>query len=155
MSHHFHKASLKRGKSYIKAPKWVINKRATINPKNKDNKCFQYSITVALNHQNIESHPERISNIKPFIDQYNWKGIEFPAGIRDWKKFEFEQNNKTIALNILFVPHNEKTINIAWKSKYNRKGKNQVTLLMIANGEQWHYTALKSVLIERNNSKSS
>ena len=71
LSYHIHKTSLKRGKSYIKSPEWILNKRATINPKNKDNKCFQYSITVALNHQNIESHPERISNIKPFIDQYN------------------------------------------------------------------------------------
>ena len=103
LSYHIHKTSLKRGKSYIKSPEWLINKRATINPKNKDNKCFQYSITVALNHQNIENHPERISNIKPFIDQYNWEGIDFPAGIKDWKKFE--RNSKTIALNILFIPH--------------------------------------------------
>ena len=88
LSYHIHKTSLKRGKSYIKSPEWILNKRATINPKNKDNKCFQYSITVALNHQNIESHPERISNIKPFVDQYNWKGIDFPAEIKDWKKFE-------------------------------------------------------------------
>ena len=50
-----------------------MNKRATINPKDKkDNKCFQYSITVALNHQNNENHPERISNIESFIDKYNW-----------------------------------------------------------------------------------
>ena len=88
LSYTFHKISLKRGKSYIKSPEWVLNKRATINPKNKDNKCFQYSITVALNHQNIENHPERISNIKPFINQYNWEGIDFPAGIKDWKKSE-------------------------------------------------------------------
>ena len=88
LSYHIHKTSLKRGKSYIKSPKWVINKRATINPKNKDNKCFQYSITVALNHQNIENHPERISNIIPFISQYNWKGIDFSGGIKDWKTFE-------------------------------------------------------------------
>ena len=54
-----------------------------INPKNDDNKCFQYSITVALNHQNIENNPERISNIKPFTDNYNWKDIDFPAGIKD------------------------------------------------------------------------
>ena len=70
LSYHIHKTTLKRGKSYIKSPEWILNKRATVNPKNKD-KCFQYSITVALNHQNIEKHPERISNIKPFIDQYN------------------------------------------------------------------------------------
>ena len=65
LSYHIHKASLKSEKSYIKSPEWLIKKRETINPKNKDNKCFQYSITVALNHQNIESHSERISNIKP------------------------------------------------------------------------------------------
>ena len=143
LSYHIHKTNLKRGKSYIKSPEWILNKRATINPKNKDNKCFQYSITVALNHQNIENHPERISNIKPFIDQYNWEGIEFLAGIKDWKKFE--QNNNTIALNILFIPHNEKTINLANESKYSRKRKTQGLLLMITNGEQWHYIALKCV----------
>ena len=77
LSYHIHKTSLKRGKSYIKSPEWILNKRATINPKNKDNKCFQYSVTVALNHQNIENHPERISIIKPSINQYNWDGIDF------------------------------------------------------------------------------
>ena len=149
LSYYIHKISLKRGKPYIKSPESVLNKRPTINPKNKDNKCFRYSITVALNHQNIENHPERISNIKPFIGQHNWEGIDFPAGIKDWKKFE--RNNKTIALNILFIPHNEKTINLADKSKYNRKRENQVVLLMITNGKQsdevdkWHYIALKGV----------
>ena len=119
-----------------------MNKRATINLKNKDDKCIQNSITAVLNHQNIEYHPERISNIQPFIDQYNWESTQFPAGIKDWKRFE--RNNKRIALNILFAPHNENTLNLAYKSKYNRKRKNQVVLLMITNGKKWHYTALKS-----------
>ena len=44
--------------------------------------------------------------MKPFIGKYNWKGIDFPAGIKDWKKFE--QNNKAIALDILYVRHNTK-----------------------------------------------
>ena len=122
MSYHIHKTSLKRENSYIKSSEWLINKRATINPKNKDDKYFQYSIAAALNHQNIENHLERISNIEPFIDQYNSKGIEFPAGKKDWKRFE--RNNKTIVLKILFAPHNENTLNLAFRSKYNRKGKN-------------------------------
>ena len=140
-----HKISLKRGKSDIKSPEWVLNKKAIINPKNKDNKCFQYSITVALNHQNFENYPEIISNIKPFIAQYNWKGIDFPAGIKDWKKFE--QNNKTTALNTLCIHANTKTINLSYKSKYNRKRENQRALLMITIVEvnKWHYVALKSV----------
>ena len=36
------------------------------------------------------------------------------------------------------------TINLAYKSKYNRKRENQVVLLMITNGKKWHYIALKS-----------
>ena len=40
LSYSIHKISLKRGKSYTKSLEWVINKRATINPKNEDNKCF-------------------------------------------------------------------------------------------------------------------
>ena len=56
----------------------------------------------------------------------------------------------------MFIPHNTKTINLAYKSKYNRKRKNQVVLLMIANSEQsneadkWRYIALKSVSTDDN-----
>ena len=133
MYYSVHKTTLRRGKSYIKSSKWLRNKGATINPQNYyDNKCFQYAVTIALNHQNIENHPERISNLKPFIDQYNWKGIEFPSHSKDWKKFE--QNNKTITLNILFVKYNTKQIEPAYKSKYNHKRDNQVNLLMITDG---------------------
>ena len=64
-----HKTTLRRGKSYIKSFKWLRNKGATINRQNYyDNKCFQYSTTAALKHQNIENHPEKISNLKLFID---------------------------------------------------------------------------------------
>ena len=47
------KVSLSRGESYIDSPKWLKNKMATINPKNSDDKCFQYALTVALNHKQI------------------------------------------------------------------------------------------------------
>ena len=60
---------------------------------------------------------------------------------------KFEQNNGTITLNILFVPHNTKTIRLACKSKYNRKRENQVVLLMITNCKKWHYLALKNELV--------
>ena len=53
LSYHIHKTSLRRGNSYIKSPEWILNKRATINPKNHDNKCFEYYIAIALHHQQI------------------------------------------------------------------------------------------------------
>ena len=56
------------------------NKKATINPKNNDDTCFQYAIPVALNIEQTKSHPERVSNTKPFIDHYNWiKEVGFPS----------------------------------------------------------------------------
>ena len=110
----FNKTSIYRGGSYIDSPQWLKNKKSTINPKNNDHKCFQYAVTLALNLNRINKHPQRISKIKPFIDQYNWKDIDFPAMSKDWKKFEL---NNEIALNILYVPHNTKKIHVAYKSK--------------------------------------
>ena len=55
------------------------NKKTTINPRNNDNKCVQYALTVALTYEKIKKNPQIISNIKLFIDQYNWKEIDFPS----------------------------------------------------------------------------
>ena len=46
-----HKISLNKSRSYIDFPDWIKNKKAIINPQNKDNECFKYAITVALNHE--------------------------------------------------------------------------------------------------------
>ena len=101
----FNKTSIYRGGSYIDSPQWLKNKKSTINPKSNDHKCFQYAATLALNLNRINKHPQGISKIKPFIDQYNRKDIDFPAMSKDWKKFELYNE---IALNILYVPHNTK-----------------------------------------------
>ena len=79
------------------------NNKKTINPKNNDHKCFQYAVTLGLNLDKINKHPQRISKIKPFIDQYNWKDVDFPSTSKDWRKLELHNE---IALNILYVPHN-------------------------------------------------
>ena len=86
--YHLQKIGLKIGGSHIDSPEWLKDKKATINPNNNDDNCFQYALTVALNHQNIKKNPSRISKIKPFIDQYNWKEIDFPSHSKDSKKFE-------------------------------------------------------------------
>ena len=144
MYYHLHKIILNRGGSYIDSPEWLKNKGVTINPKNDDDDdCFKYALTVALNHEEIGSNPQRISKIKPFINTYNWKDIKFSSHSNDCKKFE--QNNKTIALNIFFVPYNTKQIRPAYLSKYNYKCDNQVVLPMITDNEKWHYLVVKSV----------
>ena len=62
-----HKINLNRGGSYIDSPDWIKNKKATINPINKkDNKCFQYTVTVALNHEEIKKDLQEITKTKSF-----------------------------------------------------------------------------------------
>ena len=78
--YNLNKVSLSRSGSNIDSQKWLKNKKATINPQNeKDDRCFQYAVTFGLNYEQIKDHPERISKIKPFIDQYDWKEIDFPS----------------------------------------------------------------------------
>ena len=77
------------------------------------------------------------------MDQYNWKEIDFSSHGKDWKKFE--SNNKSIALNILYVSHSTEKIRHAYKSKYIVTRENQVILLMITDDEKWHYLAVKNL----------
>ena len=138
----FNKTSIYRGGTYIDSPKWLKDKRLTINPKNNDDKRFQYAVTLALNLDNIDNHPERISKIKPFINQYNWKDIDFPPTNKDWRKLEL---NNDIALNILYIPHNAKKMQLAYRSKNNLTCNKQIILLMITDSEKWHYLVVKNL----------
>ena len=99
------KIGISKGGSYIDSPKWLKDRKVTINSKNNDYKCFQYAVTLAFSLDKINGHPQRISKIKPFIEEYNWKDIDFPSTSKDWKKIEL---NNEVALNILYVPHNTK-----------------------------------------------
>ena len=97
-----------------------------------------------MNYEKINNHPEKLSKIRPFIDQYNWSEIHFPFNQKDWKKFK--SNNKSTALNVLYIPHNTKDIRHTYKSKFNLTRKHEVILLMISDdGEKWHYLCVKKL----------
>ena len=73
--------------SYIHSPDWIKNKKATISPINKkDNKCFQYGVTIVLNCGKIGKNSVIIIKIESFISNYNWEETNFPWGKDDWKK---------------------------------------------------------------------
>ena len=121
----FYKINFKHG-SNIESPDWIKKKKATINKKKKKvDKCFQYAAAVALNYGEIKWNPERISNIKPFINKYNSDKKNTHQKIDDQKTFE--KNNLTIALNVLYTKEME--ICLAYISKYNSTCEKQITLL--------------------------
>ena len=140
--YNFNKTSIYRGGSHIDSPKWLKDKKSTINPKNNDYKCFQYAATLALNLNTINKDPQRISKIKSFINNYNWKDTDFPSTSKDWKKIEC---NNEVALNILYVTNGTKKINIVYRSKDNLTYDKQIILLMITDGEKWHYLVVKNL----------
>ena len=75
-----HKRNPNRGLSYIDSSDWIKNKKVAIySIDQKGNKCFQYAVTVALNHEELKKYPRRITKNKPFINKYNWKEINFPS----------------------------------------------------------------------------
>ena len=125
--YNFNKTSIYRSGSYIDSPKCLKDKKSTINPKNNNYKCFQYVATLALNLNRINKDPQRISKIKPFVNNCNVKDIDFPSTSKDWEKFE---SNNEVALNI---------------SKYNLTYDKQIILLMITEGEKWHYLVVKNL----------
>ena len=60
-------------------PNWIKNRKATINSINKkDNKRFQYALKITLNYEKIKKDLQR-NNKNPFINKYNFEGINFPS----------------------------------------------------------------------------
>ena len=107
------------------------NKKSIINPQNKDNRCFQYSIIASLFHKEIKNNPERTSKIKPFINNIDCENINFLPQEQDYRTLEM--NNKSIALNVLHV--NELKISHYYKSEFNKIRERPVILLMISDDE--------------------
>ena len=137
------KVSLSRGESYKDFPEWLKNKKATINSKNNDDKCFQYALTLSLNHKQIKKDLKEYQKLNLFLINTIGKKIDFPTSSNSWKKFE--TNNESIALNILYVLYNTKELRHAYKSKYNLRRENQLILLMITDGKKWHYLVVESL----------
>ena len=99
---------------------------------------------VALNYGDIKWNPKRFENIKAFINKYDCDGIKYQWKIDEWKTFE--NNNPTIALNVLYF--NEMEICPAYIPKINSNCEKEIILLMIPNEEKegWHYLAVKNCL---------
>ena len=91
--------------TFVESPKCIKSKRAVLNPKSNDNESFQYSITLPLYYKEIGNNFNRITKIKPYINNFNWNNINFLPTKQDYENLEI--NNLEIALNIYQV-NNEK-----------------------------------------------
>ena len=86
-----------KGNSYILLPLKLVQKKAIINMKDEDNKCFTWSVLRALNMR--EEHADRIDKyLKKKEDSLNMTAIEYPVSVRAIDKFE--RQNPTISINV-------------------------------------------------------
>ena len=81
----FHQLNLTRGQSYFPLPDYIANRKAVINPQNDDSECFKRAIIAADRWTDIGSHPERISNLTKFVNNYDWPGLEFQSHLNESK----------------------------------------------------------------------
>ena len=125
LNYKLHRVRLRRGGSYIKSPEWLLHKGATINPKNEnDDECLRWSIISAFNYREITK-----KEFEKIFKKTKHEDKDFSSDKRDWENFE--QNNETIALNVLFSSRNSKEITLLYKPEYNLERENKVLLLMM------------------------
>ena len=94
----FHQLNLIRGPSYLPLPDRLMKKKAIIYPCNEDQECFKWAVIAASRWEDIDSHPERISNLTSFEAHFDWYEIGFPVSFKYITKFELRNQ---ISINLL------------------------------------------------------
>ena len=132
-----------KASSYIDLPPELKNKKALINMKNTDNKCFLWCVLRALNPK--KEHAERIDkDLKSKENTLNMEGIDYPVNIKGHIK-RFEKQNPDISLSVLGYSKDEKIYPLR-RSKHAMKNKrkyNIILLLIKDENNNSHYCLVK------------
>ena len=127
-----------KGSSYIKLPDWIKNKKAIINVKNKDDKCFIWCILRHLHPKPRDN--ERIADLRKYEDQIVTKGLTFPMSVKDINKFEKLNPNLP---SIMVFSVDGKTIYPLKLS--NKDCKNTIDLFLFEEDGKYHYSLIKNL----------
>jgi hypothetical protein len=127
-----------KGSSYIELPPALFNKKAIINPQNKeDDECFKWVVTRALNP--VEKNQEVITKqLRGQAEKLNWNNIKFPVSLKDIDKFE--EQNPNISVNVFGYETFVYPLRI---SKYDRE--NIINTLLISDDTKQHYCLIKNM----------
>ena len=126
-----------KGNSYIPLPPKLAQKKAIINMKNEDDKCFTWSVLRALNPR--EDHAERIDkDLNKKEDSLNMTGIVYPVQLNAIDKFE--RQNPTISINVFGYEESVCTLRVS-----KCEDRVVVNLLLISDDEKRHYCLIKSM----------
>jgi hypothetical protein len=136
------------GSSYVEIPEWIDNKKATVNIKNEDHKCFKYCSQYHKNKKEITHHTERVSWYSEWDNErtseklggdYDFSIIKFPVKVDDIKEF-CKQNN--ISINLYIV--SGESIQPYLTCSQDEKKSNHINFLLIEIDDKSHYVYMKS-----------
>ena len=136
---HTVKFSPMKGSSYIPLPDWIMRKKAIVSIRNKDSKCFLWSILRYLHPR--EKNDCRLTDLKQYEHELNIpKGFTFPVKIRDITKFE-TINPDLPGINVFSVTHNNKFYPLRMALRDPQKS---IDLFLYEENGKYHYSLIKN-----------
>ena len=137
------------GRSYIPLPKEIENKKACVNIKNKDNKCFEWCLLANKYYDVIKSdHKNKVNNYMQYTNEINRPDdIQYPVTTDDIHKYEELNNIQINVFKLTKLPEDVEDvrpyIEVCYKSNQHRK--EVVNLLLIEDGEMFHYVLIRQL----------
>src|SRR6218665_1368155 len=128
------------GSSFIPTPKWIASKKAVVNIKNFDDRCFLYSV-LAFKHVH-EVHAEQVFRYRKVLKDVNVDGLTFPMTIAQIPAFEAQ--NPDYSVNVILPSTKDKTFIPHYASKF-RNRKYIANLLLLDDGDRRHYTVIRDL----------
>ena len=126
-----------RGSSYIPLPDWIMRKKAIVSIRNKDDKCFIWSVLRYLHPR--EKNDCRFADLKKYENDLNTKGITFPMKVKDINKFE-KLNPDLPGINVF--SNDGETIYPLREVK--KDCKNTIDLFLYEEDGKFHYSLIKN-----------
>ena len=127
-----------KGSSFIPLPEFIKRKNAIDNIKSEDDKCFLWSVLRYLHPK--QCHEERVSDLREYENDLNFKGINFPVKVKDIQKFE-NQNPDLPGINVFSVNDKNKIYPLRINQKDCQK---TIDLFLFSEDEKQHYSLIKN-----------
>lgn len=130
------------GSSYIELPELIAVRKACINVKNNDQKCFLWSLLSAIFP--VQINPQRTSKYSQNPHEiFNLTGIKYPTPLSYIPKFE-KLNN--ISINVYGLDYHKRKIDVVGPLHYTKEKKDRhINLLYFKNGDCSHYCYIKNL----------
>ena len=127
-----------RGSSYIPLPDWIMRKKALLNIKNKDNKCFLWCVLRYIHPKG--KNAELLTDLKQKENSLNTKGIKFPVRVKDISKFE-KLNPDIPGINVFSVNENKKFYPLRMAQ---RNPQETIDLFLYEEDGKYHYSLIRN-----------